>query len=226
MIFLVIFVAVFGNQTISQYGTKVKLSTYYVPRLIALGIVSGAFINLVMSVTTQRETGILKRRRAAPVPAWALIAARAVTAVITSMSIVIVLCLIGRLAYGVKIPTATLPGLILTVVVGSVAFACIGFAVASLVNSEEAAQPVVQLITLPLYFLSGIFVPDNQIPKALHTIASVFPLRPLGQALAAGFNPVGTGPGIMGGDLAIIAAWGVAGLLLALWRFGWEPRGR
>src|SRR5437868_3782470 len=79
ILFLVIFVSVFGNDTIQS--THVKASTYYVPGLAALGIIAASFVNLVISVTAQREAGVLKRRRSTPVPAWVLIVGRALTAV-------------------------------------------------------------------------------------------------------------------------------------------------
>jgi ABC-2 type transport system permease protein len=75
VLFLVIFVSVFGNNKIGPQ--HVKASTYYVPGLAALGVIAGSFVNLVISITAQRETGVLKRRRATPVPAWVLIAGRA-----------------------------------------------------------------------------------------------------------------------------------------------------
>src|SRR6266567_2625272 len=57
VIFLVVFVGVFGNDTAGP--EHVKASTYYVPGLSALAIIAACFVNLVISVTTQRELGIL-----------------------------------------------------------------------------------------------------------------------------------------------------------------------
>src|SRR5208283_3372859 len=65
--FLVILVGLFGNHTVGS--EHVKESTYYVPGLSAMAVISASFVNLVISITTQRESGVLKRRRAAPVPA-------------------------------------------------------------------------------------------------------------------------------------------------------------
>ena len=71
IIFLVIFVSVFGNNTLKN---GVKASTYYVPGIAALAIIASSFLNLVIAITAQRESGVLKRRRATPVPASVLIA--------------------------------------------------------------------------------------------------------------------------------------------------------
>ena len=124
IIFLVIFVSVFGNHRVGPQN--VKASTYYVPGLSALAVIAGSFVNLVISITAQREAGVLKRRRATPVPAWVLIAGRALTAIVVSLGVMTVLLVIGRFAYGVRLPASTLPGVVLTAVVGSMAFVCLG----------------------------------------------------------------------------------------------------
>jgi ABC-2 type transport system permease protein len=77
-LFLVIFASVFGGSghTTQVAGGPISTSVYYVPGIIALGIIAACFGNLVASVTAQRERGVLKRRRATPVPAVAVIAGR------------------------------------------------------------------------------------------------------------------------------------------------------
>src|SRR5919197_6412975 len=158
LLFLVIFVSVFGNDTVGL--TDVKASTYYVPGISALGIIAASFVNLVISITAQREAGVLKRRRATPVPAWVLIAGRTLTAVAVSLTTMTSLLLVGRFAYGVHLPTKTIPAVALTAVVGAAAFCVLGYALSTLISSEDSAQPMVQAIMLPLYFISGVFIPN------------------------------------------------------------------
>src|SRR5207244_504109 len=99
-----------------------------------------------------------------------------------------------------------------------------GFALTALIPTEEAAPAVTNAIVLPLYFLSGVFIPENEIPKGVLDVASVFPIRPLFEALLTGFDPFTKGAGFEFGHLAVVAAWGVAGLLLAARTFRWVPR--
>ncbi len=221
VIFLVIFASVFHG-TVKVPGGHVSLSVYYVPGIIALGIISASFGNLATSVIHSREAGIYKRRRATPMPAVALIAARALVAVVVALVISAVLVAIGY-AYGASIPARMLPAFILAIVVGSLAFCCLGYALAAFVHDADAATPVVTAITLPLYFISGVFVASAFLPRWLLDVANVFPVRHLATALLAVYNPHTTGSGIRWGDLAVIAAWGVFGLLVALWRFSWLP---
>ena len=70
-------------------------------------------------------------------------------------------------------------------------------------------------------FISGVYIPPVGLPSALRDVAQAFPLQHLVAALGGGFLP-GT-HGVAWGDLAILVAWGVAGLIAALVRFRWTP---
>jgi ABC-2 type transport system permease protein len=221
LLFLVIFVSVFGNNTVGP--ENVKASTYYVPGISALAIIAASFVNLVITITAQRESGVLKRRRATPVPAWVPISGRTLPAMAVSLVVMTVLLLVGRFAYGVHLPTSTIPGIALTAVVGSTCFCILGYALASAVKSEDAAQPAVQAIMLPLYFVSGVFIPNVNLPSWLRHVAEFFPVQHLADGLHHAYDPSVHGTGIVWSDLAVLAIWAVAGLGVALRRFSWAP---
>jgi len=226
VLFLVILASVFGSHTVAVPGGNINTSVYYVPGIIALGVIAASFVNLVMSVTVLRETGVLKRRRATPVSATSLIVGRALTAVVVSLAITAILLAIGWLFFGAHIPARTAPALAVTVVVGALAFCCLGYALSSAIRNEDAAQPITQAIMLPLYFISGVFVPTSTLPTWLADVANVFPVRHLAAALLVAYNPHTSGAGFSGTDLLVLAAWGAAGLVVALRRFSWLPLGR
>jgi ABC-2 type transport system permease protein len=93
--------------------------------------------------------------------------------------------------------------------------------VAGVINSADSAQPVVLAITLPLAFISGVYIPWPRLPSGLQHVAQAFPLQHLVAALGRGFLPGTTG--VAWADLAVVAAWGIAGLAFALRRFRWLP---
>jgi ABC-2 type transport system permease protein len=219
VLFLVIFVSVFGNSHIGP--EHIKASTYYVPGIAALAVLTASFSNLVISITAQRELGVLKRRRATPVPAWVLVMSRALASLFVSVLVTAVVIAIGSVAYGVYVVPSSLGALALTIAVGALALACLGYALSSAIDSADSAQPVVLAITLPLSFISGVYIPSLRLPSALQHVAQAFPLQHLVAALDRGFLPGSTG--VAWGDLAIVAAWGLAGLALALRRFRWSP---
>jgi ABC-2 type transport system permease protein len=221
VVFLVVFVGVFGNNTVGP--AHVKASTYYVPGLSALAVIAACFVNLVISITAQRELGILKRRRATPVPAWVLIAGRTLTSVAIGLAVMAVLLAIGRFAYGVHLPGSTIPGILLTAVVGSIAFCCLGYALATAISSADSAQPTLQAIMLPLYFISGVFIPNISLPGWLQQVARVFPVQHLADGLHHAYDPATHGSGIVWSDLGVLALWAAVGLAVALRRFTWTP---
>jgi ABC-2 type transport system permease protein len=225
VLFLVIFASIFRDATVKVPGGVMKESVYYVPAIIAFGLIAAAFSNLTVTVVRARESGVYKRRRATPLPAAAVITARSLVAVLTALAITVLLLAIGWAAYGANIPGRTAPAFTLDVIVGAVAFCCLGFAVASLVSNVDAAQPVVQAIVLPLSFISGVFIPTSVLPGWLADIGKIFPVEHLTAALLAAYNPYTTGSGLRWGDLAVVAAWGAAGLIVAVRRFSWLPRG-
>jgi ABC-2 type transport system permease protein len=136
LIFLVLLTSLFGNHTHYIDGHAIKNSTYYVPGISTLGVIATSFVNLVITIVGQRESGVLKRRRSTPVPAWVLIASRVLTSVFLAVVLVVVIALVGRIIYGVHLPTSTLPAFVLAVVVGAAVFCCLAFAAASFIRNE------------------------------------------------------------------------------------------
>jgi ABC-2 type transport system permease protein len=224
--FLLIFASVFSSKTVPVPGGLIHTSVYYVPGIIALGIIQAALSNLAISVTAQRESGILKRRRATPVSAGVLITARALTATTVAVVMTALLAAIGWFAYSAHIPAGHAAALIVTVLVGAAAFGCIGFALTTVIRSADSAQPIIAALTLPLYFISGIFLASTLLPNWLLQVAGFFPVRPFQQALLAAYNPFSAGSGFAGRDLLITAAWGAAALFIAIRRFRWTPQSR
>ena len=200
-------------------------SVYYVPGIIVFAVIAATLSNLTVTVVRYREMGIYKRRRATPVPASAVIIGRALVGGLTALVLTAVLLTVGWAGYGASIPSRTAAAFVVDVIVGAVVFSCLGFALASLVHNADAAQPVVQAIVLPLCFISGVFIPILELPHWLIDIGDIFPVRAFADALLAAYNPHTTGSGLRWGDLAILTAWGAAGLLIAIRRFSWLPRG-
>ena len=222
LIFLVLFAGLFGDQEIDELG--VSMATYYVPGIITLAVVSATLVSLAMNLVVAREAGRLKRVRGTPLPTWAFIAGRIGNSVVVSVLMVALVTILGALLFGVDIPTETLPALLLTLLVGAFAFCSMGFALSTLIPSEDSAPAITNVTVLPLYFLSGVFIPESEIPDGILSVADAFPIRPLFESFFAAFDPATTGAGFDLGGLAVVVAWGAAALLFALRRFRWAPR--
>ncbi len=224
LIFLFLFASIFGNDNVEVDGRLVKTTAYYVPGIVTLAAVSATLVNLAITFTILREKGLLKRVRSTPLPPWVYLAGRVATATVITALMVVAVSLLGRAAYGVALPAETLPGLLLTLVVGTAAFCALGFALAAAIPSENAAPAITNAAVLPLYFFSGVFIPEDQLPSVMKAIGSLFPVRHLFRSYLAAFDPVATGPGIEWGHLAVLALWGAAGALVAVRAFRWTAR--
>jgi ABC-2 type transport system permease protein len=223
VIFLCLFVAIFGNARIPERG-NIRTATLQVPAFIVLAVVSSSFVGLAIGLTNVRENGVLKRIRATPVAPWVVFAGRIATAVCTAVLTTVVLMTIGYVAFDVSVRGATLPAFACTLVLAAATYCALGIAFTRLISSPDAAPALTNAVVLPLYFISGVFVPISQLPDGLRQVASVLPVEPLVDALTVAFDPRTTGAGFDAGDVALIAGWGIAGLLLAVRFFVWTPR--
>ncbi len=223
VVLLLIFATVFGDKTVDVQG-GIKTTAYYVPAIITLAVISATMQSLAMSLVIAREDGRLKRGRGTPMPAWVFIVGRVGNSIVTALLMLILIAAIGRLLYGVGIPWGHLPAILVTLMVGAAAFSCLGIALTAAIPSQDAAAPIVNALLLPLYFLSGIFIPDDELPSGVISFASHFPIRDFFQAFLHAYLP-GPDSGLDWGNLAVVAIWGVAGLLLAVRFFRWTPRG-
>src|SRR5262245_4514497 len=222
LIFLFILASVFKNADIS--GLHVKGATYYVPAILSLAVISATTVKLATNLPAEREAGQLKRVRGTPLPTSAFIAGRIGNSLVITLIMVALIAVIGRLVYGVHIPTHTLPAMLVTLAVGAISFSCLGFALAAAIPTADAAPAVTNATVLPLYFLSGIFIPQSEIPDGVLGFADAFPIRHFFEAMFTAWDPHTTGAGFELGDLAVVAAWGLLGLVVAVRFFRWEPR--
>jgi ABC-2 type transport system permease protein len=222
LIFLFILASVFASADISELD--VEGATYYVPAIITLAVISATTVKLATNLPAEREAGQLKRVRGTPLPPAAFVGGRVGNSLVISAIMVALVSLIGALVYGVQIPTETMPAMLVTLAVGAFSFSCLGFALAAVIPTEEAAPAVTNATVLPLYFLSGVFIPENEIPDGVLNFADAFPIRHFFEAMFTAWDPNTTGSGFELGHLAVVAAWGVFGLLVAIRLFRWEPR--
>jgi ABC-2 type transport system permease protein len=223
VVLLLIFATVFGDQTVEVRG-GVETTTYYVPAIITLSIISATMQSLAMSLVIAREDGRLKRSRGTPMPPWVFIAGRVGNSIVVALLMLALLAALGRLLYGVPIPWERLPAILVALLVGAASFCCLGIALTAAIPSQDAAAPIVNALLLPLYFLSGVFIPDDQLPEGVIHFADVFPIRHFFEALLDAYVPAGGGGSAVSWDnLAVVAIWGVLGLLLAVRFFRWTP---
>ncbi len=221
LIFLVIFTSIFGNETLAN-GAKV--ATLYVPGILALAIISATTVNLAITMTARRERGILKRVRGTPMPPWVFVASQAVAGFALSVLMTVLITVVGWLLFGVTLNGQGVPSLIITVLIGAMSFAVMGLALTAIIPSEEAAPAVTNALMLPLYFISDVFIPGDQIPEWVQSVASLFPVKHLSLALQESFDPFADVAPWPWENWLVITAWGALAALVAIRGFRWIPR--
>jgi ABC-2 type transport system permease protein len=224
IMFLVIFASLNTGSTIDFLG-GLKYNQYYIPGIIAFGVMSACYTNLATLLAFRRDTGILKRLRGTPLPASALFGGMLGSAVIVSAVLVALTTAIGMVFYDVTFPGHWL-ALGVALLVGAFAFCALGVAVSALIPNADAAPAVVNAVFFPVVFLSGVFFPLPP-DSILSRIADFFPVRHFVQAVFVAFDPRlphGPAHGFAWDDVAVLALWGVGSALLAVRLFRWEAR--
>jgi ABC-2 type transport system permease protein len=219
----VLLASVYGG-TIEIDGIKRPAEYALLAGLLSYGAANTAFAGLAITLVIRREAGLLKRLRSTPLPAPAYLAAVIASLLVVFAIETVALFVIGRVAFGTRLPH-TVASLVLLVLIGVAGFGGVGFGVASLIRSAEGSSAVVNVILLPMAFLSGSFGPARHLPRILAWIADVLPLKYFVQ-LANDVYLNGAHIWTKPGAIAVVLGWGAAGLLVAARRFRWEPRDR
>jgi ABC-2 type transport system permease protein len=192
--------------------------------LFGYGAANTAFAGLAIALVVRREGGLLKRLRATPLPPATYLTAVLLSTLTTFALQSVALLALGGLVFNASMPANWL-GFAGAIVLGVACFAGMGLAAASLIRSAEGVSAVVNVVVLPMAFLSGAFGPTRHFPAFLQAIADVLPLTY--------FLDIVDGVYLDGDSLfadpkalAIVLAWGAGGVVVALNRFGWMPRER
>jgi ABC-2 type transport system permease protein len=226
VVLLVMFNSIFvsgSTDTVHIAGGTISGEAYFTAAISAYAIGLSTFTTLVVGLTTQREAGQLKRLRGTPMPPWTFVTAMVLRSVVRGLMLVIVLFLIGAIFFGVDIQPERAVALIVYVALGTAVFTTLGMAVTAITPTAEAASAVGPFAVVILSFISGIFIPVDQLPSWLESVGKVFPLYHLADGLQNSLVS-GAGTGLSGGDVTSLLLWGLAGLAIATRRFHWEPQ--
>ena len=223
LMFLVIFASLDKGGHIASLG-GIPYDDFLVPGILAYAVITTTFVNLAISTAILRDTGVLKRMQGTPLPRWGYVAARIGSSALVMGLLAVVTIVAGTLIWGLQLRAGALPGIVVSLLLGTAAFTTLGIGIVRFVKSAESGPVVVNLVTLPLTFISNIWYPTNTLPSALKSIADIFPIKNLAVALQYAFDPRRHGAGLDGHALLNLAIWTVVGLWL-MTRFLRQPLG-
>jgi len=217
VIFLAFFGSLYGSQKVKTTG--ISYISYLVPGYAVYAIMAAALGTVAANLSVEREAKILKRLGGTPLPRAYLILAKVAAGSILIASVITVLLLVGTLGYKAHVHGNLAAGL-LVLAVGIISFSAMGIVLGGVAKPDSAAA-LSSLVYLALSFLGGVFVPLDQFPSGLRTIANVLPSERLNDALQTIWTR-GHTLGDTGWDLPIVLAWAAAAIIIASRRFQWE----
>jgi ABC-2 type transport system permease protein len=203
----------------SVRSSDLRFIDFFLPGVIGFSIMQAGMFAAI-PFTQLRVTRVLKRFSATPVSRWSIISSQGVTRLILAVVQTIVLIVVGRLLFGVHIGN-NIPAMAAFVLLGGMAFLCLGLAISGLAKSEESVPALVQAVSFPMMFLAGVFWPIENFPAAVQVISRVLPLTFLGDGLrqvmvgGAALNPLWV-------DYLVLGGWTVVAAVLAVRLFRWE----
>jgi ABC-2 type transport system permease protein len=220
ILFFLLLGSAYGDDEIND----VSGYAYLLAGMIGYGAASTTFAGLALLLVIRRESGVLKRLRATPLPPETYVAAVLSSIILVFCVEAAVLIALGRFAFDVPL-AGSLLSLVLVLLVGAGSFAALGVGLTALIRSAEGSSAVVNALYLPLSFISGAFFSEDTFPEVLQKLAAILPLSHLIQ-LARDVMVSGDAVWDHLDHAAVIATWGLAGLIVSIRGFRWEPRER
>lgn len=206
--------------SVSIENTNQRTLTYFdfvLMGLIGLALMNASVQGIAIAMAHYREEQILKRLTTTPLPIW-----KFVTAEVLSRLALNILQVSLILAIGVWGFHAHVYGNILIIyafaLLGGLLFQSLGFVVASIAKTTDAAQGMAVAITIPMMFLAGVFFPIDSLPKWLFSIIQYLPLAPLLRMIRTIGLEAGS-PFTNPANIEIVLVWIVVALAFSIWRF-------
>lgn len=178
ILFPALFYLLFGvvmNQRGGGGAARYLLATYGV-----FGVVGAALFGFGVTVAIEREQGLLMLKRALPMPPGAYLLAKMAMAMLFSAIVSLLLSVMAFALAGVSLQPWQWALLLAVDVAGALPFCAMGLYLGTLA-SGSGAPAVVNLIYLPMAFLSGLWIPLSMLPDVFATIAPAWPTYHLGQ---------------------------------------------
>jgi ABC-2 type transport system permease protein len=228
-ILLVLLGSIFGGQAAAHGVTVGQLFT---AGMIAGGIMSTSFQYLAIGIATERENGMLKRLSGTPMPRAAYFVGKFIQVMVCTVAETVLLMAVGIIFYHLHLPTS--PGRWWTFawvfLLGSASCSLLGIAASSVPRSAASASAVITLPFTVLNFISGVYVPFNDIPHWMQDLGSFFPLKWMAQGMRSVFLP-GQASALEpahawehGRTALMLVVWLAAGLVLCAKTFRWQSR--
>jgi ABC-2 type transport system permease protein len=183
-----------------------------------LGTTMIAWTTHGIGLVAARESGVMRRWRATPLPAWCYLSAQIASTVVVSVLAGAVAVLAGVAFFGISLDAIGAIGVLASIALGAIACAAAATAVTGFISTVGSAFPILGLTYLPVVLFSGT-VGDPVKASWVNTVAEYLPVRPIIDATIHAL----AGTALPAHAILVLCSWSVAGLLVSLAVFRWEP---
>ena len=170
-LFPLTFFFIFGQ---AMHGERGAAMTIVISMVLIIGILGNGLMGAGIRAVQEREANILRRYKVTPITPAPLLVASVVTGWMLYMPNVILIFTLAHFLYGMPWPQS-MASILVFITLAIVAFRSIGMIIASVVNSMQESQLIVQLIYLPMLFLSGATFPLSMFPSWLLVVTQFLP---------------------------------------------------
>lgn len=211
----------FNQEQVS--GQESRYIDFALPGMIGFALLGTALFGTVFGLIALKKTLVLKRMFATPTKPLTFLAGQGASRLIFATAQTVVIVAVGVVAFHFTLPHGWLTWVDILVIqtLGLIAFLGFGYFMAGFANDENSAGPLVNLVTLPQFLLSGVFFPVDSFPSWVLPIANNLPLSYFNESIRTvttqGGNLVDTWPYLLG-----MLAWGAVMYVLAAKTFRWE----
>lgn len=185
--FPVMFYVLFGIANRNAFAGNVHIAKYMLGGYACFGLIGAALFGIGVGLASELAAGWLELKRSSPMPASAYLFAKCASAVAFGIIIVCILTAVATAFGGVSLSAIEMIKMLGMTIAGSISFASMGLLLALLVPAN-ATTGIVNLIYLPMSFLSGLWMPLRFMPHWLQGVAPLLPTYHLSQLMLSIFG--------------------------------------
>lgn len=206
--------------SIDEQKTNTRDLTYFdfvMSGILGLALMNFSIIGISVGMSKYREDKIFKRLITTPMKSWWFITNEILSRLVLNFLQISIILLIGKYFFGAHI-YGNVFLIYLLALLGGILFQLIGFCIASIVKTTDAAQGAATAITIPMMFLGGVFFPIDGLPHWLFSIVQYLPIAPLLRMIRSvvldGASPLSNPM-----NMIIVCVWIVVAMFFASWKF-------
>ncbi|MFA6423613.1 MAG: ABC transporter permease [Patescibacteria group bacterium] len=208
---------IFGIEEEKSNQRTLNYFDFVLAGVLGMALMNSSIIGIAVGMAKYREDKILKRITTTPLKTWKFIISEVITRLVLNVIQIAIILSFGIFVFHAHI-YGSIPLIFALAMMGGILFQLIGFVIASLSKTTQAAEGMATAITIPMMFLSGVFFPIDSLPKWLVGFVQILPLAPL-LRIIRGVALDATSPFVNPINMIIVTSWIIVTLIFSAYKF-------